>query len=114
MEDDGRQNFENMCYCIDRETQRDVEIDSGKFCLRTDVFDISEEEAKEFDLRNLYLKHLKRNIKYRTQVLPFCLSRNRDNYKPLVAKEFWLSHLSRAGSMFYMQELLDELEPEDS
>ena len=65
MEDDGRQNFENMCYCIDRETQRDVEIDSGKFCLRTDVFDISEEEAKEFDLRNLYLRHLKRNVKHR-------------------------------------------------
>ena len=55
----------------------------------------------------------KRKIKYRTQVLPFCLSRNRENYKPLVAKEFWLSSLSKAGSMFYMQELLDELEPEN-
>ena len=50
------------------------------------------------------------NIKYRTQVLPFCLSRDRENLKPLIAKEFWLSKLSMAGSLYYMQELLDEIE----
>lgn len=47
------------------------------------------------------------DIKYRTQVLPFCLSCDRGSFKPLVAKEFWLSKLSKAGSLFYMQELLD-------
>tara|TARA_Y100000034_G_C6558633_1_gene241658 strand:+ start:133 stop:414 length:282 start_codon:yes stop_codon:yes gene_type:complete len=50
------------------------------------------------------------DIKYRTQVLPFCLSRDRENFKPLIAKEFWLSKLSKAGSLFYMQELLDDVQ----
>lgn len=50
------------------------------------------------------------DIKYRTQVLPFCLSRDRENLKPLIAKEFWLSKVSKAGSLFYMQELLDDVQ----
>lgn len=65
MEEDGRQNFENMCYCIDTDTIRDVETEAGKFCRRTDILNLTEEEIKEFDLRNLYLKHLKRNIEFR-------------------------------------------------
>jgi hypothetical protein len=51
-------------------------------------------------------------IKYRTQVIPFCESRDREGFKPLTAKDFWLSKLSIAGTLFYMQELLDEIQGE--
>ena len=52
------------------------------------------------------------HIKYRTQVIPFCKSRDREGFKPLIAKDFWSSKLSIAGTLYYMQELLDEIQDE--
>ena len=51
-------------------------------------------------------------IKYRTQVMPFCQSRDREGFKPLTAKDFWSSKLSIAGTLYYMQELLNEIQGE--
>ena len=51
-------------------------------------------------------------IKYRTQIIPFCQSRDREGFKPLTAKDFWSSKLSIAGTLYYMQELLNEIQGE--
>ena len=68
--DGGMESFEDMLYCIDMDTRRDVEISASKFCEAMNKLNpkLNEEST---DLKDIYLKHLKKNIRFRARTFGF-------------------------------------------
>jgi hypothetical protein len=69
-QDGGRESFEDMLYCIDMDTRRDVEVTAGKFCQSMGRLN-HKLDGESTDLKDIYLKHLKRNIKFRAKTFGF-------------------------------------------
>tara|TARA_R100001086_G_scaffold235307_1_gene158150 strand:+ start:220 stop:516 length:297 start_codon:yes stop_codon:yes gene_type:complete len=68
--DGGMESFEDMLYCIDMDTRRDVEISASKFCQSMSRL-TPQLDGESTDLKDIYLKHLKRNIRFRAKTFGF-------------------------------------------